>query len=387
MTRTKRKLRMGMVGGGRGAFIGAVHRMAATLDGQIELVCGAFSSNPEKSRESGADWYLPHDRCYGSYMEMLEKESAMPSEQRMDFVTVVTPNHLHYPVAAAALDWKFHVVCDKPMTFNLREAAALERKVGKSGQLFALTYNYSGYPMVREARSRIRSGELGKIRKVVVEYPQGWLSKALEKTGQKQADWRTDPKRAGSSGCLGDIGTHAAHLAEFVSGLEIEEVFAELTTFVRGRKLDDDGSVLLRFKGGAKGVLLASQISTGEENGLRIRLYGEKGGLDWRQEEPNTLVMKWPDRPAEIVRAAGPGLSGAAAAACRLPSGHPEGFLEAFATIYRDFAHTLQRKLAGEKVPANTRAFPSVRDGVRGMAFIEAAVASAKAGKWKKLST
>lgn len=376
---------MGMVGGGRGAFIGSVHRMAATLDGQIELVCGAFSSDPEKSRASGADWYLPPDRCYGSYEEMFEVESALPLGERMDFVAIVTPNYLHYPVAKQALLHGFHVVCDKPMTLNLKEAKHLELLVKKSGRLFALTHNYTGYPMVREARERVRSGQLGCIRKTVVEYPQGWLASALEKSGQKQADWRTDPKKAGASCCMGDIGTHAENLVEYITGLQIDSLFADLSTFVPGRKLDDDGSVLLRFKGGAKGVLYASQISVGDENSLRIRVYGERGGLEWAQEEPNSLIMKWPDRPKEIVRAGSGHLSAAASAACRLPAGHPEGFIEAFANIYKNFAGALRQSLEGKKVSVSLLDFPDAQDGVRGMRFLDAVVASSKKSVWVKL--
>jgi len=386
MKTDNRKLRMGMVGGGRGAFIGAVHRMAATLDGQIELVCGAFSSDPKKSRASGAELFISKNRCYGSYREMFELESRLPEGERMDFVTIVTPNFLHYPVAKMALQYGFHVVCDKPMTFNLKEAKLLAQLVKKSSRLFALTHNYTGYPMVKEARERVRSGQLGVIRKVVVEYPQGWLAHALEKTGQKQADWRTDPKKAGISCCMGDIGTHAENLAEYITGLKISELYADLSTFVPGRILDDDGSVLLRFKGGAKGVLMASQISAGEENALRIRVYGQKGGLEWAQEEPNSLIMKWPDRPKEIVRAGTVSLSIAASAACRLPAGHPEGFLEAFANIYRNFAGALRFKMKQERIPLPVLDFPDVNAGVRGMAFLEAVVASSKQSKWKKLS-
>jgi len=376
-----RKLRMGMVGGGRGAFIGAVHRMAATLDGQIELVCGAFSSDPKKARQSGADLYLPPERCYVSYEEMFVRERQLREGDRMDFVSIVTPNILHYPVACLALEQGFHVMCDKPMTFDLKQARLLEKLVAKSGRLFGLSHNYTGYPMVKEARERIRSGEMGKIRKVVVEYPQGWLATALEKSGQKQADWRTDPKRAGASCCMGDIGTHAENLAEYITGLPIEELCADLTTFLPGRKLDDDGSVLLRFKGGARGVLLASQISAGEENALRIRVYGEKGGLDWSQEEPNTLTMKWADRPRAVLRAGGPGLSTAATSALRLPAGHPEGFIEAFANVYRNFAGAIRSP--GKK----SHDYPNVHDGVRGMAFIEAVVkSSSKNSKWVKVT-
>jgi len=381
----KRKLRMGLVGGGRGAFIGAVHRMAATLDGQIELVCGAFSSDPARSRLSGADWFLPPDRCYATYHDMFAREAALPSGERMDFVSIVTPNYLHYPVAVDAIKHGFDVVCDKPMTLNLKQAKQLALRVEQSGCLFALTHNYTGYPMIKEARARIGRGDLGVIRRVVVEYPQGWLSGPLEQSGQKQADWRTDPKRAGASCCMGDIGTHAANLAEYVTGLEIETVYADLSTFVKGRLLDDDGSVLLRFKGGAKGVLWASQVAAGEENALRLRVYGEKGGLAWSQEEPNSLVMTWLDRPRETIRAGTGSLSPVAAAACRLPAGHPEGFLEAFANLYKNYASVLRRKIETGRVPSSAIDFPGARDGVRGLAFIEAVVASSKTATWKKL--
>jgi len=375
-----RKLRMGMIGGGRGAFIGTVHRMAATLDGRIELAAGAFSSDPERSRASGKDLFLPEDRVYGSYLEMIERERARPAGERIDFVAIVTPNHEHFPPARAALLAGFPVMCDKPLALNLAEARELRALVRKTGLLFGLTHNYSGYPMVKEARHRVAAGELGRIRRVVAEYPQGWLSSPLEATGQKQAEWRTDPARAGASCCVGDIGTHAAHLTEFVTGLSIVEIASELTTFVEGRTLDDDASVLLRLGDGARGVLWASQVAIDEENGLNLRVYGEKGSLQWRQEEPNTLLLKWPDRPREIVRTgANYGrLSKEALAATRLPAGHPEGYLEGFANLYKDFASAL---LEGGKPDV-----PTVEDGVRGMAFIEGCVESSKAGgRWTKL--
>ena len=384
----KRKIRMGMVGGGRGAFIGGVHRMAANLDGMIELVCGAFSSDADKSKESGKDLFLPPERSYASFEEMFAREKLLPVGQRMDFVCIVTPNNMHYPVAKEAIRNCFNVMCDKPMTFNLKEAVELQKLVRKSGLLFGLTHNYTGYPMVKEARSLVASGKLGKIRKVVVEYPQGWLASRLEATGQKQADWRTDPKRAGISCCMGDIGTHAENLAEYITGLQIAELCADLTTFVKGRKLEDDGNVLLRFKGGAKGILYASQISIDEENGLRIRVYGEKGGLEWRQEEPNTLLLKWPDQHRQMVRTAAKGglLSKASLMNTRLPAGHPEGFIEAFANLYRNYALALDSKLEGKRPKAEYLDFPDVDDGVRGMAFIEAVVASSKRGAvWTEL--
>ena len=315
-----RKIRYGMVGGGRGAFIGAVHRIAANIDGQIELVCGAFSSDPEKSRASGADLYLPPDRCYGSFQEMIAAEAKLPEGERMDFVSIVTPNHVHFPPAKMALEHGFHVLSDKPATFDLAEAKALQELVLKSRLLYGLTHNYTGYPLVKEARDLVQSGRLGKIRKVVVEYPQGWLATRIEASGQKQASWRTDPKRSGAAGCIGDIGTHAENLAEYVTGLRISELAADLTSFVKGRKLDDDGNVLLRFKGGAKGVLHSSQISVGEENNLNIRVYGEKGGLEWHQKEPNTLLVKWPDQPMQVYRTANGYLGKNAAAASRTPA-------------------------------------------------------------------
>jgi predicted dehydrogenase len=384
----KRKIRMGMVGGGRGAFIGSVHRIAAAMDGQMELVCGAFSADPDRSRASGEDLFLPANRVYGSYAEMFKREKALPEGERMDCVSIVTPNHMHYPVAKMALENGFHVICDKPLSFNLKEARALEALVRKTGLVFALTHNYTGYPMVKEARDQVRSGKLGKIRKIVVEYPQGWLASLLEASGQKQADWRTDPKRAGASCCMGDIGTHAENLAEFITGLQIESLCAELTTFVKGRKLEDDGNVLVRFKGGAKGVLYASQISIGEENPLTIRVYGEKGGLEWHQEEPNTLLMKWPDRPRQVLRTGGGHsyLSAAALQATRIPAGHPEGFLEAFANLYKNFAAAVCVALSGKKVSADMLDFPTIQDGVRGMAFIETVVKSSKSNqKWTKM--
>src|SRR6187402_786679 len=383
-----RKIRYGMVGGGRGAFIGAVHRIAAAMDQQIDLVCGAFSSDPTKSKESGADLFLPPDRCYGSYEEMIKSEAALPEDRRMDFISIVTPNHVHFPPAKAALEAGFHVLSDKPATFNLAEAKQLAEIVKRTGLLYGLTHNYTGYPLVKEAREMIAAGKLGKIRKVVVEYPQGWLATRLEASGQKQAGWRTDPKKSGAGGCVGDIGTHAENLAEYITGLQISELAADLTTFVKGRKLDDDGNVLLRFRGGAKGVLHCSQISVGEENNLNIRVYGEKGGLEWHQKEPNTMLLKWPDQPMQVYRTANGYLGKNAAAATRTPPSHPEGYLEAFANIYKNFATAIRARLDKRKIakgdPAND--FPKIEDGVRGMAFIEAVVKSSKANAaWTKL--
>jgi predicted dehydrogenase len=377
-----------MVGGGRGAFIGAVHRIAANIDGQIELVAGAFSSDPEKSKASGADFFLSPDRVYGSYQELVTQEAALPADQRIDFVSIVTPNHVHFPAAKAALEAGFHVLSDKPATFDLAEAKELAAIVKKTGRLYGLTHNYTGYPLVKEARHLVHSGKLGKIRKVVVEYPQGWLATRIEASGQKQAAWRTDPKRSGAAGCIGDIGTHAENLAEYITGLQISELAADLTAFVKGRKLDDDGNVLLRFKGGAKGVLHSSQISVGEENNLNIRVYGELGGLEWHQNEPNTLLVKWMDQPMQVYRTANGYLSDAAKAAGRTPPSHPEGYLEAFANIYKNFATAIRARQAGKKLAKDDVAndYPKIEDGVRGMAFIEAVVASSKANAaWTKI--
>ncbi|GAB5552823.1 MAG: Gfo/Idh/MocA family oxidoreductase [Saprospiraceae bacterium] len=371
-----RKIRMGMVGGGRGAFIGAVHRMAAALDGQIDLVCGAFSSTPEKSRASGADLYLSPDRVYGSYAEMIEREKQLPEDVRMDFVSIVTPNHVHFGPAKMALENGFHVVCDKPLAFNMEQALELEQLVKETGLIFALTHNYTGYPMVKQAQHMIKNGEIGTVRKVVVEYPQGWLSTKVEDSEQKQAAWRTDPKRSGAAGAMGDIGTHAENLAEYITGLKITELCADLTTFVDGRLLDDDGNVLLHFDNGAKGILHASQISAGEENDLNIRIYGTKAGLQWHQMEPNTLVVKWLDKPVEIRRTGVGDLYPATQAAARIPAGHPEGYLEAFANIYNNFAKCVQARLAGETPDPLHLDFPTVSDGVRGMKFIEKLIES-----------
>ena len=367
-----------MVGGGRGAFIGGVHRIAANMDGQIELVCGAFSSDPQKSRDSGADFYLPANRCYGSFEEMIKGEAALPADQRMDFVSIVTPNHMHFPPAKAALEAGFHVLSDKPATLDLAESKELGEIVKKTGKLYGLTHNYTGYPLVKQAREMVHSGALGKIRKVVVEYPQGWLATKLEDSGQKQAAWRTDPKRSGAAGCIGDIGTHAENLAEYITGLKIKELAADITSFVEGRALDDDGNVLLRFEGGAKGVLHASQISVGEENNLNIRVYGEKGGLEWHQNEPNTMLVKWLDQPMQVYRTANGYLGKAALAAGRTPPAHPEGYLEAFANIYKNFAVHIRHVIAGTTPDELVLDYPKIEDGIRGMAFIEAVVKSSQ---------
>jgi len=374
-----------MVGGGIGAFIGGVHRMAANLDGEIELVCGAFSSDPAKSKASGEALYLDPPRVYGSYEEMILKEKELPEGERMDFISIVTPNHVHFGPAKLALENGFHVMCDKPLCFNLEEAYELKKVVEKSGLLFGLTHTYTGYPMVKQARAMIENGDLGKIRKVVVEYPQGWLSEQ-KPDDDKQASWRTDPSRSGIAGAMGDIGTHAENLAEYVSGLHITEMSADLTAFVPGRKLDDDGNVLLRFNNGAKGVLHASQISAGEENSLKIYVYGEKGGLEWHQMEPNTLLVKWLDKPMQRLRTGVAPLYPASTAHTRVPAGHPEGYLEAFANIYRDFAYCIQARLEGKEVDAVYMDFPGVEEGVRGMEFIYKVVESSNSNvKWIKL--
>jgi predicted dehydrogenase len=381
-----RKIRMGMVGGGRGAFIGAVHRIAAAIDQQIELVCGAFSSDPERSKASGADFFLPAERCYGTFQEMIEKEKALPVGERMDFVAIVTPNHMHFPPAKLALENGFHVLSDKPACFDLAESKALEEVVKASGRLYGLTHNYTGYPLVKEARDMIRAGKLGKIRKVVVEYPQGWLATRLEASGQKQAGWRTDPSQSGAGGCVGDIGTHAENLAEYITGLKISELAADITSFVEGRLLDDDVNVLLRFDNGAKGILHSSQISVGEENNLNIRVYGEIGGIEWHQREPNTMLVKWLDQPMQVYRTANGYLGKNAASASRTPPAHPEGYLEAFANIYKNFANHIRAFETGTTPDEVALDYPKIEDGIRGMAFIEAVVASSKGNAaWTRL--
>ncbi len=377
----KRKLRMGMVGGGRDAFIGAVHRMAANLDGLIELVAGCFSSDPLKNQLSGQDLGLSAERLYPDYTTMAEREAALPPEERIDFVSIVTPNFLHAPVAKEFLRRGLHVVCDKPMTLSLAEALELREEVRRSGCVFALTHNYTGYPMVKEARHLVQSGKLGRILKVVAEYPQGWLLDRLEESGQKQAAWRTDPSRAGASCCIGDIGTHAENLGRYITGLKISQLCAQFTTFIPGRLLEDDGNLLLRYEGGAVGVLYASQISAGEENNLRIRIYGTEGSLEWKQEHPNELKFAPKGEPARILRRGNAYLSSAAAKFTRLPAGHPEAFIEAFANIYREAAADIRDRILGRV--GGPYDYPTVEDGVEGMAFIEAAVSSAASEeKW-----
>lgn len=374
-----------MIGGGPGSFIGAVHRIAANLDGQIELVCGCFSSKPEKSRATGESLFLPPERVYASWEEMLEKEALLPEGERMDFVSIVTPNHVHFAPAMMALDKGFHVALDKPMTFSLEEAKQLAAKVKETGKLFLLTHTYTGYPMVKEARHRVLNGDLGKVRRIYVEYPQGWLYNDCAATN-KQAAWRVDPNRSGKAGCMGDIGTHAFNLAEYITGLKATEICGELQTFVPDRLLDDDGAALIRYEGGARGVLMASQIAVGCENSLKIRVFGEKGGFEWRQEEPNTLILRWPDRPAEIVRTNNGYVSGISAYNSRVPAGHPEGYLEAFANLYRNFATALRVKLEGKEPAPEALDFPSAEEGVRGMRFIETIVSTNNTdAKWLKL--
>jgi predicted dehydrogenase len=381
-----RKLRFGMIGGGRGAFIGAVHRLAAIMDGQAELVAGAFSSDPERSRLSGSDLFLDPARVYGSYAEMARAEAAMPAGRRLDFVVIVTPNHQHFPPARLFLESGFNVVCDKPVTFNLAEARRLRALVRKTGKVFALTHNYTGNAMVKQARELVRGGKLGEIRKVVAEYPQGWLSTLLESTGQKQAAWRTDPKRSGAAGCIGDIGTHAENLTRYITGLHIDTLCADLTTFVKGRKLDDDGNILVRFKGGAKGVIHASQISVGDENNLNIRVYGTKAALEWYQEHPNELIVKFPDQPRQVWRRGNGYLGPEAQRFGRIPAGHPEGYLEAFGNIYREAFRAIAAEVQGRKPPKDAD-FPTIDDGVEGMAFIAAVVKSSRRGaRWTSLA-
>jgi len=381
-----RKLRMGMVGGGKDAFIGAIHRIAANMDGLIELSCGALSINPEIAMESGKALFLPEDRTYLTFEEMIKKESEMPEDKRIDFITIVTPNFAHFAPAMMALDNGFNVVIEKPMTFTLQEARDLKKKLEETGLLLCLTHTYSGYPMVKQARAMVKDGALGKIRKIIVEYSQGWLSRLSEREGNAQASWRTDPKKSGKAGAMGDIGTHAAHLAEYVSGLKITKLCADLNIMVEGRALDDDGNVLLKFENGVSGVLIASQVAAGEENNLKIKIYGEKGGLEWTQQEPNTLLVKWLDEPMQVLRAGANYtnvLSSFATQNCRTPGGHPEGYLEAFGNIYRNFALTLSSKLEGKTPTQEMLDFPGIEDGVRGMAFIENVVASGKSmEKW-----
>jgi predicted dehydrogenase len=380
---------MGMVGGGPGAFIGEVHRKAARLDGQVDLVAGAFDINPSKSRKQGAALHLDKKRVYADYRTMIAKELALPADQRIDFVAVTTPNNWHFPIARDFLQAGFHVMCEKPMTLTVAEALELRKIAKASGKVFGLMHNYTGYPMVKLARDMVKQGDLGKIYKVVVHYQQGWLARPIERTGQMQASWRTDPKQSGAAGCMGDIGTHAANLAEYITGQKITELCADLTTFIQGRRLDDDGNCLIRFRGGAKGVLFASQVSIGEENNLAIWVYGENRSLEWHQEEPNHLVVNELDRARQVWRR-GNGYIGAkspaAARNTRLPFGHPEAFFEAFANNYMNFVDTVRAKIERRKATDLEKDFPGVEEGVRGMQFIAAVVKSSQAGaKWVKI--
>jgi predicted dehydrogenase len=378
-----RRIRIGMVGGGEGAFIGAVHRIAARLDEEYELVAGALSSEPERARRSAAAIGLAPDRSYGSFEEMAKLEAARPDG--IEAVVIVTPNHMHYPVARAFLEAGIHVICDKPMTSTLADARALAALVHKSGKLFVLTHNYTAYPMVRQARRMVAAGELGKIRVVQVEYPQAWLATKLEDSGQKQAAWRTDPERSGAGGCVGDIGTHAFNLACFVTGLDVESLSADVSTFVEGRAVDDNIHVLLRFSGGAKGMLWASQVAAGHENDLRLRVYGESGALSFAQEEPNRLWVSKLDEPKRLVTRHGAGFDPEASRLTRVPAGHPEGYLEGFANLYVEAALAIRAARKGGS-PAVETALPSAEDGVKGMEFIEAVLrSSSQNGAWVNL--
>ncbi len=367
-------MRMGMVGGGPGAFIGEVHRKAARMDGQIEIVAGAFSSDPGKSKTTGKELFLNEDRIYNNFEEMAEKEAELPEDQRIDFVSIVTPNFMHFPPAKIFLEKGFHVICDKPLAYSLDEGLELQKLVGSTGKVFALTHNYTGYPMVKQARHMVQSNELGKVLKIVVEYPQGWLLQRLETEEQKQEIWRTDPKRSGLSCCMGDIGTHCENLASYITGLELESICADLSTYVPGRELDDDGNVLLHYKEGAKGILHASQISIGEENALNIRIWCEKGSLAWNQEDPNYLFVRKEGTPLMKYTRASNYLCEAAARGTRLPAGHPEAFLEAFANIYINATDTMRAIDDGKKPTDLEKDFPTVDDGVKGLAFVKAAV-------------
>jgi len=372
-----------MIGGGQGAFIGAVHRIASRMDDEYELTCGAFSSDAEKAKASGLLLGLSPDRVYTSYQELIEKEKQLPEDERVQAISIVTPNHLHFGPAKLALENGFHVILDKPMTFSLAEAKELEKVVKASGKRFCLTHTYTGYPMVKEARQLVAEGKLGKIRKVCVEYPQGWLSTFLEGEDNKQASWRTDPTKSGIAGAMGDIGTHAFNLAEYVSGLQVTKLCADINTVVEGRKLDDDGAALLKFNNGASGVLIASQVAAGDENNIKIRVYGEKGGLEWQQDNANTLLLKWLDKPAEILRTGAGYLSSYATNNTRVPAGHPEGYLEAFANLYRNFALSIKADIAGKQAEKEWLDYPGIEDGIRGMAFVENVITSGKSGvKW-----
>ena len=384
----KRKLRMGMVGGGRGAFIGGVHRRAANLDGNIEMVAGAFSSDPKKSKLSGKDFHLDPSRVYNSYQEMAEKEKSLPDDQRIDFVTIVVQNHLHFDVAKTFLQAGFNVICDKPVTYDLAQARELRKIINKTKKVFALTHNYTGYPMVKLAREMVKKGELGEIIKVVCEYPQGYAITALTGEEKAIANWRANPEIAGISNCMGDIGTHAENLVHYITGLEIDKLCADLSVNIPGRKLDDDGNVLVRFKGGAKGIIYASQVSNGDENDLNIRVYGTKKSIEWHQEEPNDLLVKDARAPRQVWRRGNDYVTGAAAENTRIPFGHPEGFIEAFANVYNAAAVAIADEVTGKYPRKSGYDFPNIRDGIIGMAFIETVVKSSKSkDKWVKFPT
>ncbi|MGI4750600.1 MAG: Gfo/Idh/MocA family protein [Janthinobacterium lividum] len=375
------KLRLGMIGGGQGAFIGAVHRIAARMDDQYDLVCGAFSSDPAKSKASGLLLNIDENRIYNSWQELFEKEKQLPENKRVQVISIVTPNHVHFAPAKKALENGFHVILDKPATFSLQEAKDLQKVIKQTGNLFCLTHTYTGYPMVKEAKQFVKSGKLGKIRKVYVEYPQGWLSKFEEGGENKQASWRTDPTKSGIAGAMGDIGTHAFNLCEYVSGLKIMKICADINIMVEGRQLDDDGAALLKFDNGASGVLIATQVAAGEENNVKIRVYGEKGGIEWQQADANTLKVSLLDHPVEIWRTGGGYTSSFAQQNTRTPAGHPEGYLEAFANLYKNFALTVKAHLEGKKPESEWLDFPGIEEGVRGMAFIENIIASGKSDK------
>lgn len=383
----QRKLRMAMIGGGKDAFIGAVHRLALNMDGLMEIVAGSLSGSPQVAIASGKSLFLDEGRIYTDYKVMLEKEAAIASDKRIDFVSIVTPNHVHFEPAMMALDKGFNVVIEKPITFTLDEAKQLKAKAAATGLSLLLCHTYTGYPMVKQAKQLVKSGIFGKIRKVYVEYPQGWLSTLLESTGQIQASWRTDPKRSGKAGCMGDIGTHAFNMAEYITGLQVTQLCSNLNIVVEGRLLDDDGAAFLKFNNGATGVLMATQIAAGEENNVKIRVYGEKGGLEWQQEDANTLKVKWLDKPAEIYRTGGAYNSSFAAHNTRIPAGHPEGYLEAFGNLYRNFALTVSAKINGEVPKEEWLDFPGVEEGIRGMAFVENVVASSQSNeKWMEFT-
>jgi predicted dehydrogenase len=379
----QRKLRMAMIGGGKDAFIGAVHRLAMNMDGLVELVAGTLSVNPEVAIDSGKSLFLEESRIYTDYKVMLEKEATMPADKRIDFVSIVTPNFVHFDPAMMALDKGFNVVIEKPITFTLEQAKQIKEKLAATGLTLLLCHTYTGYPMVKQAKQLLKAGTLGKIRKIYVEYPQGWLSTLLESTGQAQASWRTDPKKSGKAGCMGDIGTHAFNMAEYVTGLQVTQICSNLNIAVEGRLLDDDGAAFLKFNNGATGVLMATQIAAGEENNVKIRVYGEKGGIEWKQEDANTLLVKWLDKPAEIYRTGGGYNTSYAVHNTRIPAGHPEGYLEAFANLYRNFALTVRAKIDCEKPKEEWLDFPGVEEGIRGMAFVENVVASSQSEeKW-----